>query len=38
MKFSTPWVCLFLVDGVLMIRPDPMSDAAKVIWSDRTVI
>ena len=36
-SFSTPWVACFLIDGVIMIRPDPGSDAAKVIWSDRTV-
>ena len=36
-KFDTPWVAAFLIDGVIMIRPDPASDAAKVIWSDRTV-
>ena len=36
-KFDTPWVAAFLIDGVIMIRPDPGSDAAKVIWSDRTV-
>ena len=36
-KFTTPWVAAFLIDGVIMIRPDPGSDAAKVIWSDRTV-
>ena len=35
--FTTPWVACFLIDGVIMIRPDPGSDAAKVIWSDRTV-
>ena len=35
--FNTPWVACFLIDGVIMIRPDPGSDAAKVIWSDRTV-
>ena len=35
--FDTPWVACFLIDGVIMIRPDPGSDAAKVIWSDRTV-
>ena len=34
---STPWAAVFLIDGVIMIRPDPGSDAAKVIWSDRTV-
>lgn len=34
---TTPWVAAFLIDGVIMIRPDPGSDAAKVIWSDRTV-
>ena len=34
---ETPWVAVFLIDGVVMIRPDPGSDAAKVIWSDRTV-
>ena len=34
---ETPWVAAFLIDGVIMIRPDPGSDAAKVIWSDRTV-
>ena len=34
---ETPWVACFLIDGVIMIRPDPGSDAAKVIWSDRTV-
>ena len=34
---QTPWVACFLIDGVVMIRPDPGSDAAKVIWSDRTV-
>ena len=36
--FNTPWVAAFLIDGVIMIRPDPGSDAAKVIWSDRTVV
>ena len=36
-SFNTPWVACFLIDGVIMIRPDPGSDAAKVIWSDRTV-
>ena len=36
-SYSTPWVAAFLIDGVIMIRPDPASDAAKVIWSDRTV-
>ena len=36
-KFDSPWVAAFLIDGVIMIRPDPGSDAAKVIWSDRTV-
>ena len=36
--FNTPWTAAFLIDGVLMIRPDPGSDAAKVIWSDRTVV
>ena len=36
-SFNTPWVAAFLIDGVIMIRPDPGSDAAKVIWSDRTV-
>ena len=35
--FNTPWVACFLIDGVIMVRPDPGSDAAKVIWSDRTV-
>jgi hypothetical protein len=34
---ESPWVACFLIDGVIMIRPDPGSDAAKVIWSDRTV-
>ena len=37
-QFTTPWTACFLIDGVLMIRPDPGSDAAKVIWSDRTVV
>ena len=37
LPMSTPWVACFLIDGVIMIRPDPGSDAAKVIWSDRTV-
>ena len=37
LTMSTPWVACFLIDGVVMIRPDPGSDAAKVIWSDRTV-
>jgi hypothetical protein len=36
--FNTPWVAAFLIDSVIMIRPDPMSDSAKVIWSDRTVV
>jgi hypothetical protein len=36
-KMESPWVAAFLIDGVIMIRPDPGSDAAKVIWSDRTV-
>ena len=36
--YTTPWTAAFLIDGVLMIRPDPGSDAAKVIWSDRTVV
>ena len=36
-SFNTPWVACFLIDGVIMVRPDPGSDAAKVIWSDRTV-
>ena len=36
--FNTPWTAAFLIDGVLMVRPDPGSDAAKVIWSDRTVV
>ena len=36
--FTTPWTACFLIDGVIMIRPDPGSDAAKVIWSDRTVV
>ena len=34
---QTPWAACFLIDGVIMILPDPGSDAAKVIWSDRTV-
>ena len=38
LHFNTPWVAAFLIDGVIMIRPDPGSDAAKVIWSDRTVV
>jgi hypothetical protein len=38
LQFSTPWVAAFLIDGTIMIRPDPGSDAAKVIWSDRTVV
>ena len=38
LKYDTPWVAAFLIDGVIMIRPDPSSDAAKVIWSDRTVV
>ena len=37
LTMQTPWVACFLIDGVVMIRPDPGSDAAKVIWSDRTV-
>ena len=37
LTMTTPWVACFLIDGVVMIRPDPGSDAAKVIWSDRTV-
>jgi hypothetical protein len=37
MKFSTPWVCGFLVDGELMLRPDPASDGAKVIFSIRSL-
>jgi hypothetical protein len=37
LAMQTPWVAAFLIDGVIMIRPDPGSDAAKVIWSDRTV-
>ena len=37
-EYNTPWVAAFLIDGVIMIRPDPGSDAAKVIWSDRTVV
>ena len=36
-SFNTPWVACFLIDGVIMVRPDPGSDAAKIIWSDRTV-
>jgi hypothetical protein len=36
--FNCPWVAAFLIDGVLAIRPDPASDAAKVIWSDRTIV
>ena len=36
--YTTPFTACFLIDGVLMIRPDPGSDAAKVIWSDRTVV
>ena len=38
LKYETPWVAAFLIDGVIMVRPDPGSDAAKVIWSDRTVV
>ena len=38
LQFNTPWVAAFLIDGVIMIRPDPGSEAAKVIWSDRTVV
>ena len=38
LKYNTPWVAAFLIDGVIMVRPDPSSDAAKVIWSDRTVV
>ena len=37
-QYETPWVAAFLIDGVIMIRPDPGSDAANVIWSDRTVV
>jgi hypothetical protein len=37
MIFSTPWVCAFLTDGEIMIRPDPASDNAKVIYSIRSL-
>ena len=37
-RYTTPFTACFLINGVLMIRPDPGSDAAKVIWSDRTVV
>ena len=36
--YTTPWTACFLIDGTIMVRPDPGSDAAKVIWSDRTVV
>jgi len=37
MTFSTPWMCVFLTDGIVMIRPDPGSDNAKVIFSVKSI-
>jgi hypothetical protein len=36
--WSTNWYACFLIDGSLMIKPDITGEAARVIYSDRSIV
>ena len=35
--WTTPLIAAFLIDGSIMIKPDPMGETARVIYTDRTI-
>lgn len=35
--WATPIIACFLIDGSVMIKPDPMGETARVIYTDRTI-
>ena len=35
--WTTPIIAAFLIDGSIMIKPDPMGETARVIYTDRTI-
>jgi hypothetical protein len=35
--WTTPLIACFLIDGSIMIKPDPMGETARVIYTDRTI-
>ena len=36
-SWKTPIIGAFLIDGSIMIKPDPMGETARVIYTDRTI-
>ena len=34
---SAPAIAAFLIDGSIMVKPDPMGETARVIYTDRTI-
>ena len=36
-EWQTPIIACFLIDGSIMIKPDPMGETARVIYTDRTI-
>jgi hypothetical protein len=37
-QWTVNWYALFLIDGSLMIKPDASGEAARVIYSDRSIV
>jgi hypothetical protein len=37
-QWNVNWYALFLIDGSLMIKPDASGEAARVIYSDRSIV
>jgi hypothetical protein len=35
--WTTPIIACFLIDGSIMIKPDPMGETARVIYTDRSI-
>ena len=35
--WTTPLIAAFLIDGSIMIKPDPMGETARVIYTDRSI-
>ena len=36
-NWTTPLIACFVIDGSIMIKPDPMGETARVIYTDRTI-
>ena len=36
-EWKTPIIACFLIDGSIMIKPDPMGETARVIYTDRSI-